>query len=130
MKPLAIPPAVAASDARSPEPSSLTGRLNTMSDEDVGLVQRRSAGELELRRPRDAGDVHARFDAGVRNLPRRRDVEQRIDLRFPREPDGAAADQVEAAALELVGPAHRIDRAQKNDRAVGLLGDVDVAARP
>ena len=31
MKPSAIPPAVAASDARSPVPSSLTGRLKTIS---------------------------------------------------------------------------------------------------
>ena len=31
MKPPAMPPAVAASEVRSPEPSSLTGRLNTIS---------------------------------------------------------------------------------------------------
>ena len=31
MKPVAMPPAVAASDARSPVPSSLTGRLKTIS---------------------------------------------------------------------------------------------------
>ena len=31
MKPVAMPPAVAASDERSPVPSSLTGRLKTIS---------------------------------------------------------------------------------------------------
>ena len=70
-----------------------------------------SSGDLTT-----AVDVHARFDAGVRNLARRRDVEQRVDLRFARELDGAAADQIEPAALELVGPTHRINRAEKDDR--------------
>ena len=50
MKPVAIPPAVAASDARSPDPSSFTGPVEDDEREDVGLVQGRRAGELELRR--------------------------------------------------------------------------------
>ena len=51
MKPVAIPPAVAASDARSPVPSSLTGRLKTMSarmsdSSSGGVLVSSSSGDL------------------------------------------------------------------------------------
>ena len=113
MKPVAMPPAVAASDERSPVPSSLTGRLKTISDEDVALLERRVARQRQLRHLGRAGDVNARFDAGVGNLPRRPDVEQRIDVCRARESDGAVPHEIESAALKVVGAADGIDGARR-----------------
>ena len=137
MKPVAIPPAVAASDDRSPVPSSLTGRLKTisarMSDSSSGgLLVSASSGALTR-----AGDLHLGLDAGVRDHPRRSDVEERIDLRLAHETDASAALQIEPTALELVGAAHGLDRPEQDRPVVRRLddlhlaadGDVDVAER-
>ena len=83
MKPVAMPPAVAASEARSPVPSSFTGRLKTisarMSDSSSGgvLVSASSgAFAVPVMRTRASTPVF-----GI--SPRRADVEDRIDLGSP-----------------------------------------------
>ena len=63
-----MPPAVAASDDRSPRAELVDRTIEDDERQDVALFERRSAGQRELRRLRGAGDVDARFDAGVRDL--------------------------------------------------------------
>ena len=109
-------------------PSSLTGRLKTMS---ARMSLSSSGGSLvsaRLRRLRGAGDAHARLDAGVRNGARRGDVEERVDAGRAGELERAVAHQVEPAPLEFVGAAHGVDRADGRDRAARFLPDAQVAA--
>ena len=127
MKPVAIPPAVAASDARSPVPSSLIGRLKTisarMSDSSSGgVLDSASSGVRACR------DSHARLDAGVRNLARRRDVEHRIELGVAGETHRAVARDVELPALELIRAAHGVHDPRERHRPARSLADVEVAA--
>ena len=96
--------------------------------QDVGLVERRRAGQLELRRlalpvmcTRASTPVFGIWRVAVTSS-------SGLISGSPGEPDGAAAHQIEPAPLELVGPAHRVDRAEQHERTVGLFGDVDIPA--
>src|SRR6185295_9899466 len=82
----------------------------------------------ELRGRGRAGDVHAHFHAGVRDRACRGDIEQRVDVGRADEPDRAVAHQVEAASLEIIGAADRVDSAHRGDPPTGILADVQIAA--
>ena len=71
--------------------------------QDVGLFERRRAGQHDIRLLEGAADVDARLDA--RDDPARPDVEQRIHLvdRLAVEADRAVAQDLESPALEVVG---------------------------
>ena len=83
---------------------------------------------IDVRLLQRAADVDARFDA--LNQPARADVEERIHVvqRLAVEPDGAVAQDLEAAALEVVVAADGVDRADQRDRLARLLGRAQVAA--
>ena len=128
MKPLAMPPAVAASDARSPVPSSLIGRLKTMSARTSDFLERRRARQCQLRLLQGAGDAHPRLDAGVGDLARRGDVDHGVELRVAGEAQRAVPGEVELPALELIRAAHGVHGSRQRDRTTAVLADVEVAA--
>ena len=117
-KPLAMPPAVSASDARSPVPSSLTERLNTISDR----MSASSSGGVLLSAICGARAEPVTWMRAVTpvfgNQPLGGDVEVGVDLRQPVELQRAAALDGEAAALELVEAAHGVGGAAERDRPV------------
>ena len=103
-----MPPAVAASDARSPVPSSLIGRLKTISDRmsdssSGGVLESASSGRrsVPVMRTRASTPVSGILRVGG-------DVEDRVELRVAREAQRAVAGEVELAALELIGAAHGV----------------------
>ncbi len=128
MKPVAMPPAVAASDARSPVPSSLIGRLKTMSarmsdSSSGGVLESASSGVF-----RRAGQPNPRLDTGVGDLARRGDVDDRVQLRVAGETERAVAGEVELTALELVRAAHGIDGPGECHGTARDLAHVEIAA--
>ncbi len=109
-KPVAMPPAVSASEARSPVPSSLTGRLKMISARMSDSSSGRRAGQRQLRCFHRSLDPDAGLDAGIRDGAGGGDIERGVDLRLAHEPEGPAALQVEAPALKLVGAPDGFDR--------------------
>ena len=80
MNPVAMPPAVAASEARSPVPSSLTERLKTMSER---MSDSSSGGVLDSAAPalETVPVTRTLASTPVSGISRvARDVEHRIDL--------------------------------------------------
>ena len=123
-----MPPAVAASDARSPVPSSLIGRLKMISartsdSSSGGVLESASAGFFSVPVIRTL-----RLDAGVGDLARRGHVEHRVELGVAGEPQRAVPGEIELAALELIRAAHGVDGAGERDRTTGVLADVQIAA--
>src|SRR4029453_9406234 len=96
--------------------------------EDVRLVQRRCARELQLWGFRTARHMHLAHDSGVGDLPRCADIEHRVQLRLAGEANRAIALQLELPSLKLIGAADGIDDAPERDGTTSLLADVEVAA--
>ena len=109
--------AVAASAVRSPLPSSLTGRLKMTSDRmsdssSGGVLLSSSSGSSEPL-------MCTRASTPVLGITRRA-LTSSNGLRSPVNRI-AAADEIEVAALELIGSAHRVDHADHFDRRVRFL---------
>ena len=128
MKPVAIPPAVAASDDRSPVPSSLTGRLKTISarmslSSSGGVLDSSSCGALAV------PVMCTRASTPVSGISRVA-VMSSIGLivGVPVKRMRAVARQIELAALERVGAAHGVDRPDQRHRPARIFADAQVAA--
>ena len=94
--------------------------------EDVGLLERRRAGQHDLGLLQRATHVDARFDA--LNQPPGTDIEDRVQLFGADEPHRAIAQDLEAPALEVVVAANGVHRADQTEPGAGILLRADVAA--
>ena len=118
MKPVAMPPAVAASDGAFARAQVVDRTVEHDERQDVGLFQRRRARELRAPGSSACRVIRTRrLDAGVGNLARRGDVEHRIELGVAGEAKRAVAGDVELPALKLVRPANGVDGPRQRDAA-------------
>ena len=93
--------------------------------EDVRLLERRCAGQHDLRLLQRASDVHVRGHA--LNDALRPQIERRIQFVEPFEPHRAVTKNLELPPLEIVGPANGVHGTHETDLVPGDLAHPQVA---
>src|SRR2546427_524749 len=92
--------------------------------EDIRGLERGIAAQMQFRRAQRPTERHARIDPG--NEPRDGDVDLRVQIAVKR--DVAGGIDVEAAALEPVRAADRVERSRHRDRLARFLVQIEIAA--